>query len=139
MQKRKLGKSNLEVSAIGLGCMRMSSAYGLPADRAQMIGLIRAAKERGVPFFDTAEVYGPFANEELLGEAVEPFRPGDHHDQVWVRSRSLLRSQCGPLVVGRGRFSGFGLGLFVPQIWILLAGSSSLLLPQGDLGNTLGT
>ena len=74
MQKRKLGSSNLEVSALGLGCMGMSSGYGPPADKQEMIGLIRAAVERGVTFFDTAEVYGPFVNEELVGEALAPFR-----------------------------------------------------------------
>src|SRR3954463_2917260 len=74
MQKRKLGKSGLEVSAIGLGCMGMSSGYGPAGDRQQMISLIRAAVERGVTFFDTAEVYGPFINEELVGEALTPVR-----------------------------------------------------------------
>jgi len=74
MQKRKLGKTNLEVSAIGLGCMGMSFGYGPPMDRQQAISLIRAAVERGVTFFDTAEVYGPFTNEELVGEALAPFR-----------------------------------------------------------------
>lgn len=74
MQKRKLGKSNLEVSALGLGCMGMSFGYGPPGDKQEMISLIRAAFDRGVTFFDTAEVYGPFTNEELLGEAVAPFR-----------------------------------------------------------------
>src|SRR6266516_1037763 len=74
MQKRKLGKSKLEVSAIGLGCMGMSFGYGPPADKQAMISLIRSAVERGVTFFDTAEVYGPFTNEELVGEALAPFR-----------------------------------------------------------------
>lgn len=74
MQKRTLGKSNLEVSALGLGCMGMSFGYGPPKDRQEMIGVIRAAVERGVTFFDTAEVYGPFTNEELVGEALAPFR-----------------------------------------------------------------
>jgi aryl-alcohol dehydrogenase-like predicted oxidoreductase len=74
MQKRKLGKSNLEVSAIGLGCMGMSFGYGPAGDRREMISVIRAAVERGVTFFDTAEVYGPFTNEELVGEALAPFR-----------------------------------------------------------------
>ncbi len=74
MQKRKLGKSNLEVSAIGLGCMGMSFGLGPAVDRQQGISLIRAAVERGVTFFDTAEVYGPFTNEELVGEALAPFR-----------------------------------------------------------------
>jgi aryl-alcohol dehydrogenase-like predicted oxidoreductase len=73
MQKRKLGKSNLEVSAIGLGCMGMSFAYGPAGDKQEMISVIRAAVERGVTFFDTAEVYGPFVNEELVGEALAPF------------------------------------------------------------------
>jgi aryl-alcohol dehydrogenase-like predicted oxidoreductase len=74
MQKRKLGKSNLEVSALGLGCMGLSFGYGPAVDKQQGISLIRAAFERGVTFFDTAEGYGPFKNEELLGEAVAPFR-----------------------------------------------------------------
>src|SRR5438067_2465612 len=74
MQKRKLGKSNLEVSALGLGCMGMSFGYGPPADKQQGISLIRAAIDRGVTFFDTAEVYGPFTNEELVGEALAPVR-----------------------------------------------------------------
>jgi aryl-alcohol dehydrogenase-like predicted oxidoreductase len=74
MLKRKLGKSNLEVSAIGLGCMGMSFSYGPPKDKAEMTALLRAAVERGVTFFDTAEVYGPFTNEELVGEALAPFR-----------------------------------------------------------------
>ena len=74
MKKRKLGKSNLEVSAIGLGCMGMSFSYGPPKDKQEMTSLLRAAVERGVTFFDTAEVYGPFTNEELVGEALAPFR-----------------------------------------------------------------
>jgi aryl-alcohol dehydrogenase-like predicted oxidoreductase len=74
VQNRKLGKSNLEVSAIGLGCMGMSFSYGPPKDQQEMITLIRTAVERGVTFFDTAEVYGPYANEELVGEALAPFR-----------------------------------------------------------------
>jgi aryl-alcohol dehydrogenase-like predicted oxidoreductase len=74
MKMRKLGKANLEVSAIGLGCMGMSSGYGPPKDKQEMISLIRAAVERGVTFFDTAEIYGPFTNEELVGEALAPMR-----------------------------------------------------------------
>jgi aryl-alcohol dehydrogenase-like predicted oxidoreductase len=74
MQKRKLGKSNLEVSAIGLGCMGMSWSYGPPKEKKEMTTLLHAAVERGVTFFDTAEVYGPLANEELVGEALAPFR-----------------------------------------------------------------
>ena len=74
MQKRELGKSGLEVSALGLGCMGMSFGYGPAADKQEMISLIRTAVERGVTFFDTAEVYGPFTNEELVGEALSPFR-----------------------------------------------------------------
>jgi aryl-alcohol dehydrogenase-like predicted oxidoreductase len=74
MQKRKLGKSNLEVSAIGLGCMGMSFGYGPPKDKPEMVSLIRKSVELGVTFFDTAQVYGPFANEELVGEALAPFR-----------------------------------------------------------------
>src|SRR6202000_490307 len=74
MKKRKLGNSNLEVSAIGLGCMGMSFSYGPPKDKKEMTSLLHAAVDRGVTFFDTAEVYGPFTNEELVGEALEPFR-----------------------------------------------------------------
>ena len=74
MQERKLGKSNLEVSVIGLGCMGMSFSYGPPKDKQEMTSLLRAAVERGITFFDTAEVYGPFLNEELVGEALAPFR-----------------------------------------------------------------
>ena len=82
MKKRKLRKSNLEVSALGLGCMGMSFGYGPAADKKEMIWLIRTAVERGVTFFDTAEVYGPFANEELVGEALAPFR-----DQVVIATK----------------------------------------------------
>src|SRR5947208_5489022 len=74
MQKRKLGKSNLEVSALGLGCMGMSFSYGPPKDKQEMTDLLHAAVDRGITFFDTAEVYGPFTNEELVGEALAPFR-----------------------------------------------------------------
>lgn len=74
MRKRRIGKANLEVSSIGFGCMGMSQSYGLPMDKREAIELVRAAVERGVTFFDTAEVYGPYVNEELVGEALEPFR-----------------------------------------------------------------
>ena len=74
MQKRKLGKSGLEVSALGLGCMGMSFSYGPPKDKTEMTALLRTAVDRGITFFDTAEVYGPFTNEELVGEALAPFR-----------------------------------------------------------------
>jgi aryl-alcohol dehydrogenase-like predicted oxidoreductase len=86
MQKRMLGNSNLEVSAIGLGCMGISSGLGPAADRQQGISVIRAAVERGVSFFDTAEVYGPFVNEELVGEALAPFR-----DQVVIATKFGFR------------------------------------------------
>jgi len=82
MQKRVLGKSGLEVSAIGLGCMGMSFGYGAPKEKQEMISLIRTAVERGVTFFDTAEVYGPFTNEELVGEALAPLR-----DQVVIATK----------------------------------------------------
>ncbi len=82
MQKRKLGNNNLEVSALGLGCMGMSFGYGPAADKQEMISLIRTAVERGITLFDTAEVYGPFTNEELVGEALAPFR-----DQVVVATK----------------------------------------------------
>src|SRR5437762_8942772 len=74
MQKRKFGSSGLEVSALGLGCMGMSFSYGPPKDKQEMTSLLRAAVDRGITFFDTAEVYGPFLNEELVGEALAPFR-----------------------------------------------------------------
>src|SRR5881296_1951205 len=74
MQKRKLGTRGLEVSALGLGCMGMSQSYGVPPDKQAMIAFIRTAVERGVTFFDTAEVYGPYTNEELVGEALAPLR-----------------------------------------------------------------
>src|SRR5437764_1119116 len=90
MKKRKLGKSNLEVSAIGLGCMGMSFGLGPAADKKEMISLIRAAVERGVTFFDTAEVYGPFANEELVGEALAPFR-----DQVVIATKFGFKIEGG--------------------------------------------
>jgi aryl-alcohol dehydrogenase-like predicted oxidoreductase len=93
MQKRKLGKSNLEVSAIGLGCMGMSFSYEPPKDKREMISLIRSAVDRGITFFDTAEVYGPFTNEELVGEALEPVR-----DRVVIATNVWLhterREQC---------------------------------------------
>jgi aryl-alcohol dehydrogenase-like predicted oxidoreductase len=90
MQKRKLGKSNLEVSAIGLGCMGMSFGYGPPVDKQQGISLIRAAVERGVTFFDTAEIYGPYTNEELVGEALAPFR-----DQVVIATKFGFKIENG--------------------------------------------
>ncbi|GAC1620661.1 MAG: aldo/keto reductase [Candidatus Acidiferrum sp.] len=82
MKKRKLGKSNLEVSALGLGCMGMSFSYGPPKDKQEMTSLLHAAVERGITFFDTAEVYGPFLNEELVGEALSPLR-----DQVVIATK----------------------------------------------------
>jgi aryl-alcohol dehydrogenase-like predicted oxidoreductase len=90
MQKRRLGKSNLEVSAIGLGCMGLSFGFGPPVDKQQGISLIRAAVERGVTFFDTAEVYGPFTNEELVGEALAPFR-----DQVAIATKFGFKIENG--------------------------------------------
>jgi aryl-alcohol dehydrogenase-like predicted oxidoreductase len=91
MQKRRLGRSNLEVSAIGLGCMGMSFGYGPAADKQEMISLIRSAVERGVTFFDTAEAYGPFTNEELVGEALAPFR-----DRVVIATKFGFK--FGPIV-----------------------------------------
>jgi aryl-alcohol dehydrogenase-like predicted oxidoreductase len=93
MQKRKLGKSNFEVSPIGLGCMGMSQSYGPPGDKQEMIALIRAAVERGVTFFDTAEIYGPFGNEELVGEALAPVR-----DQVAIATKFGIRIEDGKQV-----------------------------------------
>lgn len=93
MQKRLLGKSGLEVSALGLGCMGMSHGYGPAADKEDMIALIRSAFEQGVTFFDTAEVYGPYVNEELVGEALAPFR-----DQVVVATKFGIRMEKGEQV-----------------------------------------
>jgi aryl-alcohol dehydrogenase-like predicted oxidoreductase len=94
MQKRKLGNSNLEVSSIGLGCMGMSMSYGPPADKKEMIALIHKAVERGVTLFDTAEVYGPFANEELLGEALAPF-----HGKVAIATKFGIKIDNGQMIV----------------------------------------
>src|ERR1700716_3256127 len=93
MQKRKLGKSGPEVSAIGLGCMGMSFGYGPAADKKEMITLIHKAVEQGVTFFDTAEVYGPFANEELVGEALAPFR-----NKVVIATKFGFNIQDGKMV-----------------------------------------
>ncbi len=94
MKKRKPGKTNLEVSAIGLGCMGMSFGYGPPKDKQEMIALLRAAVECGVTFFDTAEAYGPFANEELVGEALAPFRKlGSNSIQTAVRQLAWTAGQ----------------------------------------------
>ncbi len=93
MQQRKLGKSNLEVSALGLGCMGMSQSYGLPPDKQAMISLIRTAVERGIRFFDTAEVYGPHTNEELVGEALAPLRR-----QVVIATKFGIRNEQGQQV-----------------------------------------
>src|SRR5580692_9049859 len=82
MQKRKLGTGGLEVSTLGLGCMGMSFSYGPPKDKKEMTDLLHAAVERGITFFDTAEVYGPFTNEELVGEALAPF-----HDKVVIATK----------------------------------------------------
>src|SRR3989442_12731069 len=97
MLKRKLGRSNLEVSAVGLGCMGMSFGYGPAADKQEMISLLRSAVDRGVTFFDTAEVYGPFTNEELVGEALSPF-----HGQVVIATKFgfKLDPNGGPKWVG---------------------------------------
>src|SRR5881296_3487823 len=93
MQKRKLGKSNLEVSALGLSCMGMSQSYGVPPDKQAMISLIRTAVERGVTFFDTAEIYGPYTNEELVGEALAPVRA-----QVVIATKFGIKSENGQRV-----------------------------------------
>jgi aryl-alcohol dehydrogenase-like predicted oxidoreductase len=97
MEKRRLGNSGLEVSAVGLGCMGMSFSYGPPADKQEMIALIRSAVERGVTFFDTAEVYGPHTNEELVGEALAPFRD---HVVIATKFGFALDPNGGPQWVG---------------------------------------
>ncbi len=106
MQKRKLGKSNLEVSALGLGCMGLSFAYGPATDKQEAIKLIRAAFERGVTFFDTAEAYGPFTNEEVVGEALAPVRRAGrdrHQVRLHVRRARAGRAAwtAGPSTSGR--------------------------------------
>ena len=101
MQKRTLGKGGLEVSAIGLGCMGMSYGYGPPADKAEMIALIRSAVDRGVTFFDTAEAYGPFTNEELVGEALAPVR-----DQVVIATKFGFRLGPNGKQAGAGQPAG---------------------------------
>lgn len=93
IKKRKLGNSDLEVSAIGLGCMGMSTAYGVIPDKKEMIALIRSAVERGVSFFDTSEIYGPYTNEELVGEALTPYR-----DQVVIATKFGIKIQDGKQV-----------------------------------------
>ena len=93
MQKRKLGKSNLEVSAIGLGCMGMSYSYGPPADKQEMIRLLRSAVERGITFFDTAEVYGPFTNEELTGGRSARRLPQASDDRHQIRVQTCLQQR----------------------------------------------
>jgi aryl-alcohol dehydrogenase-like predicted oxidoreductase len=95
MQKRKLGKSGLEVSALGLGCMGMSFSYGPPKDKKEMTSLLHAAVDRGVTFFDTAEVYGPFINEELLGEALAP-----HRDKVVIATKFGFNINVGGVNLG---------------------------------------
>src|SRR5467141_4417081 len=93
MQKRKLGTSNLEVSALGLGCMGMSQSYGVPPDKQAMIAFIRTAVERGVTFFDTAEIYCPYTNEELVGEALAPVRA-----QVVIATKFGIKTENGQQV-----------------------------------------
>src|SRR6185369_15266424 len=95
MQKRQLGRSGLEVSALGLGCMGMSYGYGPPADKGEMVKLLHAAVERGVTLFDTAEAYGPFTNEELVGEALAPYR-----------DRVVIATKFGFTFDGKGGQSG---------------------------------
>ncbi len=97
MKKRKLGKGNLEVSALGLGCMGMSFSYGALQDRQEMISLLRSAVDRGITFFDTAEVYGPFTNEELVGEALAPVR-----DQVVIATKFGFKLKPGQAVAWQG-------------------------------------
>ena len=97
MQKRTLGKSDLEVSALGLGCMGMSFSYGPPKDKQEMISLLRTAVERGVTFFDTAEVYGPFTNEELVGEALAPLR-----DRVVIATKFGFDTSADPRAMKGG-------------------------------------
>lgn len=112
MQKRKLGKSGLEVSALGLGCMGMSFSYGAAKDKNEMIALIRAAVDRGITFFDTAEVYGPFTNEELVGEALEP-----------VRDRVVIATKFGFKLDGNTKPGSHGLDSRPEHIKEAVAGS----------------
>src|SRR5580693_9569866 len=95
MQKRKLGKSDLEVSALGLGCMGMSFGFGPPADKQEMIALIRKSVELGITFFDTAEVYGAYTNEELVGEALAP-----------LRDKVVIATKFGFKITSEGKMNG---------------------------------
>src|SRR6195256_5030866 len=123
MQKRRLGNSELEVSAIGLGCMGMSFGYGPAADKREMVSLLRTAVERGVTFFDTAEVYGPFTNEELVGEALAP-----------VRERVVIATKFGfdlnPNHDPRGMKGSPGLNSRPEQIKMAVEGSLKRLKPE---------
>ena len=106
MQKRKLGNSNLEVSALGLGCMGMSFSYGPPKDKPEMTALIRAAVERGITFFDTAEVYGPLHQRRIGGRSPRPFpQAGGDRDQIWLRSQLIAtrRDEGAPGLNSRAR------------------------------------
>jgi aryl-alcohol dehydrogenase-like predicted oxidoreductase len=124
MQKRNLGKSGLEVSALGLGCMGMSANYGPSPDKAEMISLIRAVVDRGVTFFDTAEIYGPFTNEMLVGEALAPVR-----DQV----ASICGTDQDPQDLEKQKISLREAGVFLLPSNVLAAGfCRDLLLRSGE-------
>src|SRR2546425_1168464 len=122
MQKRKLGRSNLEVSAVGHGCMGMSFGYGPAADKQEMIALLRSAVDRGVTFFDTAEVYGPFTNEELLGEALSPFRGKgvtavqSEYSLWWRNPEAEILPTLEELGIGLVPFSPLGKGFLTGKI-----------------------
>src|SRR2546422_404781 len=125
MQKRKLGKRGLEVSALGLGCMGMSQSYGVPPDKQAMIALIRTAVERGVTFFDTAEIYGPYTNEELVGEALAPVRAHavqpvtavqSEYSLWWRRPEEELLPTLEELGIGFVPFSPLGKGFLTGTI-----------------------
>src|SRR5438128_752757 len=128
MQKRKLGNRNLEVSAIGLGCMGMSFSYGPAADKQEMISLLSSAVERGVTFFDTAEVYGPFTNEELMGEALSPFR-----EQVVIATKFgfQLDPNGEPQWIGFVPYSPLGKGFLTGKI------NENTTFDRSDFRNTL--
>jgi hypothetical protein len=149
-QKRTLGNSNLEVSAIGLGCMGMSFGYGPPKDKHEMIGLIRRAVERGVTFFDTAQVYGPFTNEELVGDALAPVR-----DKVVIATKfgfnlgsgaaieAVRRAERSPAVELVGLHSHIGSNVFAVDSFaraaeVMARFAVPLGLPELVLGGGLG-
>ena len=127
MKTRKLGRSGLEVSAMGLGCMGLSHAYGQPTQRSEAIALIRAAVERGVTFFDTAEVYGPYTNEEVVGEALTPLR-----DSVVIATKFGFDSVMATMSAASTKKTGLIFGRRAPPP-VLAGPAVSWIMPLSSL------